>query len=226
MDVGDDNNANGMWMTYGEIATARGIKRDAAIRLVQRHKWRKQAGNDGLARVLVPPEWAKPGDRSPRDITPDVVGDVALDDGGDVTRVINALEAAVSSLTERTEVAERRAERVENRVDQAESRADRAEQGRVAAEARADRLDQALTGERARAEALRDRVEGLQAELAKAVEEGDALTVETAELNAQARQAQVVAREAQDAAEALRQAEAARRGRGRLARLRAAWRGE
>jgi hypothetical protein len=38
--------------------------------------------------------------------------------------------------------------------------------------------------------------------------------------------AKAEAREAQDAAEALRQADVARRGRGRLARLRAAWRGE
>ena len=46
------------------------------------------------------------------------------------------------------------------------------------------------------------------------------------ELTAQVKAAKAEAREAQDRAEELRQADAARRGRGRLARLRAAWRGE
>ena len=203
-----------------------GIKRVAAIRLVQRHKWRKQAGNDGLARVLVPPEWAKPGDRAPRDIAPDVTGDVALDDGGDVTRVINALETSVASLTERAEAAERRADRAEKLVDQAESRADRAEEGRAAADARAYRLDQALAGERARADALRDRADELMGQLIKAEAAGNALTVETDELRRQVEAAQMARAEAEADAVELLQADAARRGRGRLARLRAAWRGE
>ena len=65
----------------------------------------------------------------------------------------------------------------------------------------------------------------MQAELAKAEAEGNALTIETAELTAQVTAAKAEAREAQDRAEELRQAEEARRGRGRLARLRSAWRG-
>ena len=197
----------------------------AAIRLVQRHKWRKQAGNDGLARVLIPPEWAKPGDRALRDITSDVAGDVILD-GGDATRVINALETSVASLTERTEAAERRADRAEKLADQAESRADRAEEGRAAADARADRLDQALAGERARADALRDRADELTGQLTEAKAEGNALTVETDELRRQVEAAQMARAEAEADAVELLQADAARRGRGRLARLRAAWRGE
>jgi hypothetical protein len=44
MDAGGDSDADGVWMTYGEIAAARGIKRVAAIRLVQRHKWRNRRG--------------------------------------------------------------------------------------------------------------------------------------------------------------------------------------
>ena len=58
------------------------------------------------------------------------------------------------------------------------------------------------------------------------MEKGDALTVETAELTAQVKAAKAEAREAQDRAEELRQADAARRGRGLLGRLRAAVRGE
>ena len=60
-------------------------------------------------------------------------------------------------------------------------------------------------------------------QLATAEAEGNALTIETAELTAQLNQAR---RQAQDAAEAIRQADAERRARGLLARLRAAWGGE
>ena len=66
----------------------------------------------------------------------------------------------------------------------------------------------------------------MHADLAKAEAEGNSLTIETAELTAQVKAAKAEAKEAQDRAEELRQAEAARRGRGRLARLRAAWWGE
>ena len=49
------------WMTYREIAAARGISHAAAIRLVQRHRWQKREGsNDGLAHVLVPHDAAQP----------------------------------------------------------------------------------------------------------------------------------------------------------------------
>jgi hypothetical protein len=53
MDSHDDI-GGGQWLTYEELAKARGIQRLAAVRLTQRHKWRRQRGNDGHARVLVP----------------------------------------------------------------------------------------------------------------------------------------------------------------------------
>jgi chromosome segregation ATPase len=105
-------------------------------------------------------------------------------------------------------------------------------QAAAAADARADRAEQGRDGERARADALRERIGTMQAEaatlqaqLAKSEAEGNALTIETAELTAQVKAAKAEAREAQDREEELRQADAARRGRGRLARLRAAWSG-
>jgi hypothetical protein len=56
----------GVWMTYTELAAARGIARAGAIRLVQRQRWQRRAGsNDGLAHVLVPHDWAKPIARAP-----------------------------------------------------------------------------------------------------------------------------------------------------------------
>jgi len=41
-------------MTYAEIAEARGISLPSARRLVLRHRWPRQAGNDGVVRVTVP----------------------------------------------------------------------------------------------------------------------------------------------------------------------------
>ena len=41
-------------MTYAELATVRGISALSAERLVRRHKWPRQTGNDGVVRVLVP----------------------------------------------------------------------------------------------------------------------------------------------------------------------------
>lgn len=50
------------WMTYGEIATHRGISRQIAVRLVQRHKWqRRPVGDDTpLVQALVPEDKLTP----------------------------------------------------------------------------------------------------------------------------------------------------------------------
>jgi hypothetical protein len=57
----------GRWMTYDEIAAARGTTKRAAVMLVRRHKWRRQKDNEGHTRALVPATWtdnaeAKGGD--------------------------------------------------------------------------------------------------------------------------------------------------------------------
>ena len=41
-------------MTYAELATVRGISAASARRLVLRHRWPRQTGNDGVVRVTVP----------------------------------------------------------------------------------------------------------------------------------------------------------------------------
>ena len=48
--VGDDARR----MTYAELAAVRGISVPSARRLVLRHRWPRQAGNDGIVRVTVP----------------------------------------------------------------------------------------------------------------------------------------------------------------------------
>ncbi len=49
-----DSGGDTRWMTYAELAQARGIKEPAAVRLVQRRGWERQPGNDGSTRVAVP----------------------------------------------------------------------------------------------------------------------------------------------------------------------------
>ena len=50
--------ATARWLTYGQLAEARQIGRRAAVRLAQRHRLRRQPGNDGTVRVWVPADMA------------------------------------------------------------------------------------------------------------------------------------------------------------------------
>jgi hypothetical protein len=67
-------------MTYAELAAVRGISALSAERLVRRKHWPRQAGNDGVVRVLVPlTEARKPsgkrqvaGTGHPRTAAPDI----------------------------------------------------------------------------------------------------------------------------------------------------------
>jgi hypothetical protein len=92
---------------------------------------------------------------------------------------------------------------------------------------RAGKEGKGREAKRARGDGLRDRMDILQAQLTAVEAEGAASDVTVAELTAQLREAHRHAEEEAQAAEARREAEAAaRRSLGRLARLRAAWRGE
>jgi hypothetical protein len=203
-----ERSGEGSWLTYDEIGRMRGIGRESAVKLVQRRRWRRLPGNDGIARVLVPPEWLKaiPQDREMPS------GDHSPQPSPDISSAISALEAAIAGLVVR-------AERAEADADRERIRADRAEAGR--------------DGERARADMLRDRIDAMQAEAAtlqariETLEgEGAASDVETAELTAQVNQARAEIQAAEQAADDLRQVDEARRSLGLLARLRAAWRGQ
>ena len=50
MDAGEE----GRWMTYAELADARGIDRQSARKLANRTHWRRQKDNHGVVRVYVP----------------------------------------------------------------------------------------------------------------------------------------------------------------------------
>ena len=185
-------------MTYDELAEMRGIKRIGAVRLVQRYKWRRQAGNDGRARVLVPHDamekvrGSDAGDDAGTSAAPTDAGNGAGTGAATMmARGLAALEDAVQVLREQL-AAER--------------------QGKERAEA-------AVAGERSRSDVLRSRLN----EMIEARAEADRAIAEE-RLRADA--AHAAAQAAQQAAEQLRQADEARRARGRLRRVLAAWRGE
>src|SRR3954453_5277355 len=48
-------------VTYAELAKARSVSIAAARKLVLRHRWHKQIGNDGLTHVLVPVSFMEDG---------------------------------------------------------------------------------------------------------------------------------------------------------------------
>jgi hypothetical protein len=220
---------DGRWVTYDELGRIRGIGRESAVKLAQRKRWGRIPGNDGVARVCVPPEWRLPakehsGDRSP---------ERSPDTSPELSSAISVPEGAIVTLREQLEHANRRADRVENRVDQAENRAEQAV-------IRADRAEQAFADERNRADRAESgretsapapmscanasmtsapKLSDAQVELAAAQDQAEAgrLQLEATQI--------AQAEAAADAAE-LRQAEAERRARGRLARVWRAWRGE
>jgi hypothetical protein len=177
-----DADADGRWMTYTEIAEARGIDRQSARRLANRAGWRRQKDNHGVVRVYVPLGRDTPH-RKERDTPAGVPAVLSADapaaTSADISHAIRGLEAAVTSLTARAESAEKRAEQAEIRAERMESRAFRAEQ--------------AFTDERSRANRAESRAD--QAELA------------ADKLESQLDVANAAAAAAQEMVEELRQAE-------------------
>ena len=116
MDItGDDA---GVWMTYDELASARDIKRDGARRLAQRHRWRRHAGNDGRARVLVPHEWLQDGDKAPSDKPRDTAVP-AEPPAPDIAGVVTALQGAIDTLRQQLVRADARSDELQAERDQA-----------------------------------------------------------------------------------------------------------
>lgn len=132
--VTDDvtNGAEGRWLTYDELATVRGIKRIGAVRLAKRQNWRRQPGNDGKVRVMVPTEALAMvrGTRQPHpeaDHLPDgaLTGDgtmVAAFESALVT-IREAHAGEVRALREHLAVTEERAIRAEEARQEAEQAA-------------------------------------------------------------------------------------------------------
>jgi hypothetical protein len=230
------------WVSFADLAAQRGISRAAASKLVRRHGWRRQTDNQGRVLILVP-ETAL--DR--RAVRPSPSNDAMTDRptvDADVSHIaegaLAALEDAVSGLRDQLEVANARAERAEaDRSDErlrADDLRDRlimmqqqladahvALQEAEVSDARSERAEAEIDAERAKADALRERVDDLQAGQQLMMDmHARALAAVQSDLDMTRAQATT----AHDALKAVRQAQAERKGRGLLARLRAAVRGE
>lgn len=129
---------NTQWMSYDELASIRGITRDAAKRLSFRRKWGRTRGNDNTSRIAVPIAELKALTRHPGDdtvmtpaftpVSSPLPADVALAD---------ALRSQVADLVMRLDRAERRLEDVEAAASAERSTA---QTERMAAQAERDRL--------------------------------------------------------------------------------------
>jgi hypothetical protein len=208
----DDSSGTGRWLTYDELAALRGIKRIGAVRLVQRHKWRRQAGNDGLARVLVPPDALEPVRRTAAGTSAPANGaSTNSDDSPHTIAGIDAPDIVVQLVAQ---------------LDQANQRADEANRRADVAVAVADRTLAQLAEAHTEAGKLRDRLDIAEHQATDAKRQAAQLRQAVQKADHDRTAAVAIADEAVRAAEELRQAEADRRGQGRWARLRAAWRRE
>jgi hypothetical protein len=102
----DRESDDGRCMTFAELATARGISRASASKLVRRRKWRRQTDNRGTVRILVPAEAMDSPSVSPSARPSDNPSVGPSDSPLDTSRAISALEAALAALDERRVLAE------------------------------------------------------------------------------------------------------------------------
>ena len=65
--------SNGGWLTYQEAGDRLGVSAEAARAKAARKRWRRQIGNDGLARIMIPgnlPVTARARGSDDRPVTP------------------------------------------------------------------------------------------------------------------------------------------------------------
>jgi hypothetical protein len=112
-------------LTYAELAQRLSIKPASAKRLVQRKKWMRVVGNDGIARIHVPLS-AVPSDvpdNVPGDVTDNVVPFVLPHVTPDLSSHIAYLDGIIQGMREQIEAEQQRADAEQRRADAAEARA-------------------------------------------------------------------------------------------------------
>jgi hypothetical protein len=199
--------ARSAWLTYAQAGERLGMSAEAVRHRARRSCWRTMPGNDGRTLVMVPAEIEVQPVRTPARAV-DRAPNHAADQSAETARAHARADRAEAD----RHAAEERADQAHKRADVAIALADRtlaqlfeANTERAAAVARANQAERELTAERRRADQAEITVDRLEAEL-------------EAE--------RIVRGEAEAHAAELHQTDATRRGQGRWARLRAAWRGE
>lgn len=114
-------------MTYAELASARGISAASAEHLARRRHWKRQRGNDGLARVLVPEGEDRPPQPRPRrkgpmqsPISPPASGAEPRADIGPY--IAQAIREAIAPIREQLDHERARADRAEQRAEALQGR--------------------------------------------------------------------------------------------------------
>ena len=223
-------------MTFAELADARGISRESAIRLIRKKRWRRQRDNRGNVIALIPDPWADPPDRPaddpeerPADAPAERANNPAEPRGatnGFHTQALATLDTAVTTLREQLVRAEARADAADQRADQAEARVDAAESDSRRADALIADLEGALRAKDTELAEHRGAVDQARTEAQQAQKAANGLRERAESAERDLAVARHDAQTAQQAAAGLRLAEDARKARGRWARLRAAWQGE
>ena len=112
----DTGLGEGEWLTYDQIAKLRGTAKVGAIRWVQRHKLRRQPGNDGLVRILVPPDVLAQTD-APRRSAPNSSQNGAAAFETALAAIREAHAGELTALRDQLQDQRSRAERAEARGD-------------------------------------------------------------------------------------------------------------
>jgi len=98
-------------LTYQELAERLGIKVASARKMVQRKRWKRLAGNDGLVRIQVPVDALSPKD-SPKDGSRDSPSDGHRDSPTD-SPYVRELEVRIEGLKVLVEAERKRADAAE-----------------------------------------------------------------------------------------------------------------
>jgi hypothetical protein len=154
---------DGAWLSFPELARLRGINLTSAFRLARRHGWRRQKGNDGKLRVLVPAvdrsiDLDRDKDKGSKE--PDKGQDNGLTQAvaairSGVLEVVQPLQDAIAVLEAQLTEANMRAARAESEVSSERARADTLRDRLEAAETHAREAEAVARSALQTAEALR-----------------------------------------------------------------------
>jgi hypothetical protein len=240
-----DMSADGRWLSYDQISALRRIDKPSAVKLATRNRWERRKSNAGQMQVFVPVHWFdRAQDRHDKYTDKSMFSDTLAAGASEVETVLMALREAhareIGLLTEALAVersrvdalmkasdgqrdqiaaaeAELAAEKV--RAEAARNRANELANGVMTLEVAAEQAREAAKAAEGQTEAERVRADD------EATRAGglDRLLADAEHRLTEAEQGRATAQERLDAMD---RAEVARRGKGRWARLRAAWRGE